>query len=74
MVGSPNFGYRSERRDLESQIVILTRNSDLQRRLKEEQELLYSQAEVVEANTWSQEDRQVPFWVKMVVTLARKWF
>ena len=29
MVGSPNFGSRSEKRDLESQLVILTENEEL---------------------------------------------
>ena len=74
MVGSPNFGYRSERRDLESQIVILTRSQDLQQRLGEEQEKLYSPAELVTTKTWAEEDRQVPTWVKLVVAFARKWF
>ena len=74
MVGSPNFGYRSERRDLESQIVVLTRSPELQERLAEEEERLYSPANMVEANTWREEDRQVPTWVQFVVKFARKWF
>ena len=74
MVGSPNFGYRSERRDLESQIVVLTRNSELQERLGEEEERLYSPANMVEASTWKEEDREVPTWVQFVVKFARKWF
>ena len=74
MVGSPNFGYRSEKRDLESQIVILTRSEDLQQRLGEEQERLYREAEQVDSTTWRGEDRRIPIWVRMVVAFARKWF
>ena len=74
MVGSPNFGYRSERRDLESQIVVLTRSPELQERLGEEEERLYSPANMVRENTWKEKDREVPTWVRFVVKLARKWF
>ena len=74
MVGSPNFGYRSERRDLESQIVVLTRSIELQERLGQEEARLYSPASMVDLNTWKEEDRQVPTWVQWVVKFARKWF
>jgi len=74
LVGSPNFGYRSERRDLESQLVILTKNEDLQMRLKEEQEHLFRNSEKVCDKTFEEEKRTVPFWVQVVVSLARKWF
>ena len=74
MVGSPNFGYRSEKRDLESQLVIVTENEDLQRRLGEEQRHLYSHSEAVEDNTLEAEDRRTPAWVKFVVKVAREWF
>ena len=66
--------YRSERRDLESQLVILTKNEDLQMRLKEEQEHLFRNSEKVCDKTFEEEKRTVPFWVQVVVSLARKWF
>ena len=74
MIGSPNFGYRSEKRDLESQLVIVTENEDLQRRLGEEQRHLYSHSEAVEDGTLEAEDRRTPTWVKFVVKVAREWF
>ena len=74
MVGSPNFGYRSEKRDLESQLVIVTENEDLQQRLGEEQRRLYSHSEAVEDKTLETEDRRTPTWVKFVVKVAREWF
>ena len=74
MVGSPNFGYRSEKRDLESQLVIVTENEDLQQRLGEEHRHLYSHSEAVEDSTLEAEDRRTPAWVKIVVKVAREWF
>ena len=74
MIGSPNFGYRSEIRDLESQIVVVTQNKDLQERLHQEQKHLFDNSEMVTSETFVQEDRKVPFWVKCVVKFARKWF
>ena len=74
MIGSPNFGYRSEIRDLESQIVVVTQNKDLQQRLHQEQKHLFDNSEMVTSDTFAQEDRTVPFWVKCVVKFARKWF
>jgi len=74
MVGSPNFGYRSEMRDLESQIIILTKNEDLQTRLKHEQDHLFKHSEKVSDKTFEEEKRTVPLWVRVVVSLARKWF
>ena len=41
MVGSPNFGYRSVERDLETQLVVLTRDPGLQGRLGEERDKLF---------------------------------
>ena len=74
MVGSPNYGYRSVGKDLETQVTILTRNNELQHRLGEEQSRLYKQAQEVNSNTYQQEDRRVPAWVKIVARLARQFF
>ena len=74
MVGSPNFGYRSVSKDLETQVTILTTNRKLQEQMGEEQSLLYKQGKEVNSNTYQEEDRRVPAWVKMVVGLARKFF
>ena len=74
MIGSPNFGYRSVSKDLETQVTILTTNRKLQEQMGEEQSLLYKQGKEVNSNTYQEEDRRVPAWVKMVVGLARKFF
>jgi len=74
MIGSPNFGYRSVSKDLESQITILTSNKDLQEQLGLEKSRLYNQGTQVDSLTYQQEDRRVPAWVKMVVGVARKFF
>ena len=74
MVGSPNYGYRSVFKDLETQITILSNNRQLQQQLGEEQSMLYKQGQEVNSNTYQQEDRRVPAWVKMVAMPARKFF
>eukprot|EP00092_Neocalanus_flemingeri_P020741 GFUD01022476.1.p1 GENE.GFUD01022476.1~~GFUD01022476.1.p1 ORF type:complete len:461 (-),score=147.82 GFUD01022476.1:186-1568(-) len=74
MVGSPNFGYRSVSKDLETQVTILTTNKELQEKMGEEQSLLYNLGKEVDSNTFQQEERRVPAWVKMVVGLTRKFF
>ena len=43
MVGSPNFGYRSVSKDLETQVTILTTNRGLQEQMGQEQSKLYEQ-------------------------------
>ena len=40
-IGSPNFGFRSAHRDIESQLVLVTRNASLQRRLMDEHGRLF---------------------------------
>ena len=74
MVGSPNFGYRSVSKDLETQVTILTTNRGLQEQMGQEQSKLYQQGTEVKRNTYQQEERRVPAWVKMVVGVARKFF
>ena len=74
MVGSPNFGYRSVSKDLETQVTILTTNRGLQEQMGQEQSKLYQQGTEVKRNTFQQEERRVPAWVKMVVGVARKFF
>lgn len=74
MVGSPNFGYRSVSKDLETQVTILTTDRGLQEQMGQEQSKLYQQGTEVNRNTYQQEERRVPAWVKMVVGVARKFF
>uniref|UniRef100_A0A3P9LPV7 CDP-diacylglycerol--glycerol-3-phosphate 3-phosphatidyltransferase n=1 Tax=Oryzias latipes TaxID=8090 RepID=A0A3P9LPV7_ORYLA len=74
LIGSPNFGYRSVHRDLEAQIAIVTENEELQRRLQEEQEMLYRRSTEVSSSTFKQPDRHVKLWVKLVTPLIKNFF
>lgn len=74
LIGSPNFGYRSVNRDLETQIAIVTKNEKLQTALGEEQERLFSCAKPVTKRTFTQEDRIPPAWVSTTVVLFRYFF
>lgn len=71
MIGSPNFGRRSVNRDLESQVVIMTSNHPLQTALHGEQHHLYSSANLVTRQTFTQADRLVPYWVRFVIPVVK---
>ncbi|XP_077258311.1 phosphatidylglycerophosphate synthase 1 [Temnothorax americanus] len=74
LIGSPNFGYRSVNRDLETQIAVVTRNKKLQNALHEEQARLFSCAKPVTRKTFSQQDRIPSAWVCAVVLFFRYYF
>ncbi|XP_042883700.1 CDP-diacylglycerol--glycerol-3-phosphate 3-phosphatidyltransferase, mitochondrial-like [Penaeus japonicus] len=74
LIGSPNFGWRSVNRDLESQIVLLTTNEGLQKSLHQEQERLYNLSDHVTDKTFTQPDRWVPFWVRCVMPIIKVFF
>ena len=72
IVGSTNFGYRSVYRDNEAQIVILSKNKQLERMFMEEYQYLISNSRPL----INQNDHlpQVPFWVSCVATFFRSYF
>ncbi|XP_034180645.1 phosphatidylglycerophosphate synthase 1 [Osmia lignaria lignaria] len=74
LIGSPNFGYRSVRRDLETQIAVVTKNKDLQDKLQKEQERLFLNAKRVTSKTFLERDRSPPAWVCAAVVLFRYYF
>ncbi|XP_076764938.1 CDP-diacylglycerol--glycerol-3-phosphate 3-phosphatidyltransferase, mitochondrial-like isoform X1 [Xylocopa sonorina] len=74
LIGSPNFGYRSVKKDLETQIAIMTRNIQLQNELQKEYERLFSCAKRVTKKTFSEQDRIPPAWVCAIVVLFRYYF
>jgi len=74
MVGSPNFGYRSVEKDLESQLTIVTRNRKLQRALHQEQKRVFEASRQVSPETFAARDRWTPLWVKAVTGIARRFF
>ncbi|KAE8901922.1 hypothetical protein PF005_g23889 [Phytophthora fragariae] len=59
VVGSSNFGQRSYGCDLESNLVVFTRNAELQRRLQDEYDALTRDAEVVTEQLWRRPERML---------------
>ncbi|KAF4033448.1 PLD-like domain [Phytophthora infestans] len=59
VVGSSNFGQRSYGCDLESNLVLFTRNSELQHRLQDEYDALTRDAEVVTEQLWRRPERML---------------
>ncbi|XP_076234399.1 phosphatidylglycerophosphate synthase 1 isoform X2 [Calliopsis andreniformis] len=74
LIGSPNFGYRSVKKDLETQIAIVTRNEKLQDELQKEYQRLFSSAKPVTNGTFFEQDRIPPTWVCAMVVLFRYYF
>ncbi|XP_044253422.1 CDP-diacylglycerol--glycerol-3-phosphate 3-phosphatidyltransferase, mitochondrial isoform X2 [Tribolium madens] len=68
LIGSPNFGERSVKRDLETQLAIVTENSVLKKELHEECQRLYGFGRPAET------ERAVPKWVHGFVFFFRNFF
>ncbi|MCL4142548.1 UNVERIFIED_CONTAM: hypothetical protein GTU68_025767 [Idotea baltica] len=74
LIGSPNFGYRSVYRDLETQLLVSTTCPALRQDLAKEQLLLYDTSSQVTASTFDHKDRLVPLWVKLVTYFMKFFF
>ncbi|KAM4692459.1 CDP-diacylglycerol--glycerol-3-phosphate 3-phosphatidyltransferase, mitochondrial isoform 1-T2 [Rhinophrynus dorsalis] len=74
LIGSPNFGYRSVHRDLETQIALVTENPELQQQLHQEQQQLYNLSSAVTPATFQHPSRYVRLWVKLVTPLIKNFF
>ncbi|KAL4111614.1 hypothetical protein PRIC1_003292 [Phytophthora ramorum] len=59
VVGSSNFGQRSYGCDLESNLVVFTRNPELRRRLQDEYDALACDTEVVTEQLWRRPERML---------------
>lgn len=68
LIGSPNFGERSVKKDLETQLAIVTENEELQKAMHNECKYLYEQSSPADLN------RQVPKWVYAMVYLFKGFF
>lgn len=68
LIGSPNLGERSAKKDLETQIAIVTENQQLQQDLHEEWSLLCKSAIPAEI------DRPIPKWIYIFISLFRSFF
>jgi len=74
LIGSPNFGYRSVYRDLETQLAIVTANDALREQLHQERRGLFQSADPVTSSTFQHPDRSVPLWVRFVIKVFRHFF
>eukprot|EP00042_Codosiga_hollandica_P051548 m.634636 g.634636 ORF g.634636 m.634636 type:complete len:487 (+) comp58303_c0_seq7:2-1462(+) len=73
-IGSPNFGYRSTRRDLEAQAVIMTTNPQLQEQLQQELQLIEKHSSIVTEDTFRQPHRVVKRWEKLATRIIQSFF
>ncbi|XP_045125336.1 CDP-diacylglycerol--glycerol-3-phosphate 3-phosphatidyltransferase, mitochondrial-like isoform X2 [Portunus trituberculatus] len=74
MVGSPNFGWRSVQRDLETQVVVVTQNTALREALHKEHSRLYDCGTEVTDSTFTSPGRSVPLWVRCVMPIIKVFF
>ncbi|XP_043279419.1 CDP-diacylglycerol--glycerol-3-phosphate 3-phosphatidyltransferase, mitochondrial [Venturia canescens] len=74
LIGSSNFGYRSVKRDLETQVAIVTKNEKLQQSLKAEHERLFDRSKLVTRESFKQPERIAPAWVCAAVIFFRYYF
>ncbi|ORY07101.1 mitochondrial CDP-diacylglycerol--glycerol-3-phosphate 3-phosphatidyltransferase [Basidiobolus meristosporus CBS 931.73] len=70
-IGSPNFGYRSVQRDLESQVIGVTNNSKLQQELHQEIEDLRSYSYKLDMSTFELPERRVHPVTKIAASTIR---
>jgi CDP-diacylglycerol--glycerol-3-phosphate 3-phosphatidyltransferase len=70
LIGSSNFGQRSEDRDTEAQIMILTQDEKLREKMEQERSRLFLTSQQASSNVFAQPDRKV----NVVVRLIVKWF
>lgn len=61
-------------RDLESQVIVVTKNTELQTALHQEQERLYKNASQVTGITFTEPERLVPYWVQFVMPIIKVFF
>nr|XP_039273700.1 CDP-diacylglycerol--glycerol-3-phosphate 3-phosphatidyltransferase, mitochondrial-like [Styela clava] len=74
LIGSPNFGLRSVSRDLEAQVVVVTKNPKLQQRLHDEQNYLMKHTRKITSETFQQPRYNVPRWVAFVTFFIKRYF
>ncbi|KAI9492351.1 hypothetical protein BDB00DRAFT_828653 [Zychaea mexicana] len=71
MIGSPNFGHRSSERDLEAQAIVITQNKRLQEALHKEVKRLHDYSELVTRDTFTKQDRLVPYGVRAATAMIK---
>ena len=73
LIGSPNFGYRSLERDLEAQIMLVTRNETLRRQMHQELEGISTHCERVTETLFLRKDRRTSFLVQLAMLFGRSF-
>eukprot|EP01080_Neovahlkampfia_damariscottae_P001054 gene1054-10573_t len=73
LIGSPNFGNRSKNLDVESQIVLMTENDTLQKKLKNERDNLFLHTKPVSRYTFETIKRKPGVLLKMVSKFFTKF-
>ncbi|CAK8675582.1 unnamed protein product [Clavelina lepadiformis] len=74
MIGSSNFGLRSVNRDLEAQVILITKNRKLMEQLQTEKANLLKWSKPVTPETFAQPRYFVPRWVCYVSNLIKHYF
>ncbi|KAK9502649.1 hypothetical protein O3M35_011377 [Rhynocoris fuscipes] len=74
LIGSSNFGSRSVRRDLETQIALITTNKSLRTRLREEEDNLIKYVDEFTPEIGTGPDRRPPLWVLTTMKLFKTFF
>eukprot|EP00850_Spirogloea_muscicola_P023957 SM000412S15627 [mRNA] locus=s412:29500:30839:- [translate_table: standard] len=72
-IGSPNYGYRSQERDLEAQFILVTSNPSLQAALREEMDSVCMHAHAVHLEELKQADRSASLPLQVATLALHKW-
>eukprot|EP00850_Spirogloea_muscicola_P023193 SM000336S12816 [mRNA] locus=s336:98261:99673:- [translate_table: standard] len=72
-IGSPNYGYRSQERDLEAQFTLVTSNPSLQAALREEMDNVRMHSHVVHLEELKQADRSASLPLQVATLALHKW-
>lgn len=73
MIGSPNFGHRSVERDIEAQIVVLTRNRALQQKLDHERAYLFEPTVPVVREMFHTTERKAGYLFSMMTRFMQRF-
>ncbi|KAL7748843.1 CDP-diacylglycerol--glycerol-3-phosphate 3-phosphatidyltransferase [Sorochytrium milnesiophthora] len=74
VIGSSNFGQRSARRDLESQVLVVTGHAALRQQLQHETQQLWQRGEEVNAGTFTLASRRVAWYVRALLRPLQSMF
>uniref|UniRef100_A0A915N421 CDP-diacylglycerol--glycerol-3-phosphate 3-phosphatidyltransferase n=1 Tax=Meloidogyne javanica TaxID=6303 RepID=A0A915N421_MELJA len=69
VLGSSNYGFRSSQRDLEAQVLLVTENDALKKKIIEERQYLLEHAQSIEIDAFLKREILVSNWNNLVFTL-----